>query len=332
MTEYAIAPLPCLGCMATTPHAAPWAAPRQGASDGAGGFLNAPLPAIDDEEGARIPDGLPPVVDGHVHVFPDRLFEAIWAWFGEYGWPIRYRLRALEVIDFQLSRGVEHVVALTYAHKPGISRALNDFVVELCKKRPRVLGCATIFPGEPDAPEILADAFRKGLRGVKLHCHVQCMSIDDPQLAPIFETCIAHDRPLVVHAGREPASPGYRCDPHEICSADRVDRVLADNPKLRLVVPHLGADEFDAYAALMERHPHLFLDTTMAIGGYFPTRVPWDLVEAFPGRIAYGTDFPNVPFAWDRELRCLLERKLSPKSRAALLGGTAKSLFLPPAV
>jgi hypothetical protein len=319
------APVPCLGCLAPQPRSA--AHDERAAASGAG-FLSAPLPAIADEEGARIPDGLPPVVDAHVHVFPDRLFQAIWDWFDQYGWPVRYRLTALQVIDYQLSRGVEHVVALTYAHKPGIARGLNEFMIALCAQRPQVLGCATVFPGEPDAATILADAFAAGLSGVKLHCHVQCISIDDPRLLPIFETCVAHHRPVIVHAGREPKSPGYRCDPHALCSADRVDRVLAGLPALKLVVPHLGADEFDAYARLMERHPGLWLDTTMAVGGYFPTRVPWDLVESFPGRIAYGTDFPNVPFAWDRELRCLLERKLSAESRAALLGGAAKSLFL----
>lgn len=324
MTATLDAPLPCLGCLA--PGAS--AGSSHGGASTASGFLGAPLPAIDDEEGVRIPDGLPAVFDAHVHVFPDRLFQAIWSWFEEYGWPIRYRLSALEVIDFQLSRGVEGVVALTYAHKPNIARALNDFVVELCRQRPAVLGCATVFPGEADAEAIVTDAFTAGLVGVKLHCHVQCLSIDDPLLTPILAACAEHGRPAIVHAGREPKSPGYRCDPHLLCSADRVQRVLLDHPKLKLVVPHLGADEFDAYARLMERHSGLWLDTTMAVGGYFPTRVPWDLVESFPGRICYGTDFPNVPFAWDRELRCLLERKLSPESREALLGGAAKSLFL----
>ena len=32
---------------------------------------------------------------------------------------------------------------------------------------------ATVFPGEKNAAKILADAFKNGLRGVKLHSHVQ---------------------------------------------------------------------------------------------------------------------------------------------------------------
>ena len=43
--------------------------------------LSMPLPALQDEEGPRLPEGLPPVVDSHVHLFPDRVFEAVWRWF-----------------------------------------------------------------------------------------------------------------------------------------------------------------------------------------------------------------------------------------------------------
>ncbi|MEZ4225477.1 MAG: amidohydrolase family protein [Polyangiaceae bacterium] len=323
-------PLPCLASIAASGDGSDL--PRLPTGPG---FLAQPLPALDDREGSRIPAGLPPVVDAHVHVFPHRLSQAIWRWFDQYGWPIRYRLGAPEVVEYLLERGVERVVALTYAHKPGIARSLNDFVVELCRAEPRVLGCATVFPGESGAIEILGDAFAAGLVGVKLHCHVQGMSVTDDCFGPIYECCVRHDRPAVIHAGREPKSPGYKTDPHALCSVDRVDQVLREHPRLRLVVPHLGADEFDGYARLLERHAGLWLDTTMAVAGYFPTQVPWELLDAFPGRILYGSDFPNLPFAWDRELTRIVERRLSADSLQALLGATALRLFggsMPPCV
>ena len=36
------------------------------------------MQALHDEEGDRLPSLLPPVVDAHGHLFPDRVFEAIW--------------------------------------------------------------------------------------------------------------------------------------------------------------------------------------------------------------------------------------------------------------
>jgi len=297
------------------------------ASAPGGGYLARPLPALDDVEGARIPNGLPPVVDGHVHLFDEALSRAIWRWFERWGWPVRYQLPALAVVDFLLSRGVERIVALHYAHKPGIAEGMNQHMAALCRERRAVTGMATVFPGEPDARGILARAFALGLSGVKLHCHVQCVGPDAPELHEIYTLCAERDVPLVMHAGREPKSPGYRCDPHALCSAERVERVLRDYPRLRLCVPHLGADEFDAYAGLMERFDNLWLDTTMVVAGYFPVRDRFDLLEVRPERVLYGTDFPNIPFAWDRELVRIVRRGLRSDALEHVLGKSAHALY-----
>jgi uncharacterized protein len=290
-----------------------------------GGVL--PLPALDDEEGPRLPEGLPPVVDAHIHLFPDPVFEAVWRWFDQYGWPIRYKLHTPEVVSFLLSRGVSRVVALHYAHKPGMARFLNAYVAEVARAEPRVLGLATVLPGEEGAPEILAEAFAAGLKGVKLHCHVQCFAPDAPALHEVYAACTRAGKPLVMHAGREPTSPQHKCDVHALCSAERVERVLKDHPTLKLCVPHLGADEFDAYERLLERHDNLWLDTTMVVAGYFPIPIPRRLLEVRPERILYGTDFPNIPYAWDRELKQLLALKLGDEVEAGILGGNALGLF-----
>jgi predicted TIM-barrel fold metal-dependent hydrolase len=289
-----------------------------------------PRPAIDDEEGERVDPTLPFVVDAHVHLFPDPLFEAIWRWFDRHGWPIRYKLHTPQVIDFALARGVGHIVALHYAHKPGIARGMNAYMAEIARKHPRVTGLATVFPGEPDAKLILEEAFAGGLGGVKLHCHVQCFSPDAPELSEIYETCILHDKPLVMHAGREPHSEGYKCDPHALCQVGRTEAVLRSYPRLRLVIPHLGADEFAGYGHLLERYDNLWLDTTMVLAGYFETDDrAFRLVESRPERIMYGTDFPNIPYAWDRELRHIgaRARNWNDGMLGAILGDNARQFY-----
>ncbi|MDI3281669.1 amidohydrolase family protein [Polyangium sp. 15x6] len=311
-------PLPCLA-----DHAPP-------SREAFGGWLSAdqaPLPAANDEEGARLSSSLPEVIDAHVHVFPEPVFEALWRWFDQYGWPIRYKLKAREVVQFLLSRGVSRIVALHYAHKPGMARALNQFVAGLCREEPRVVGLATVLPGEPGAKEILSEAFAMGLQGVKLHCHVQCFSPDEEALHDVYEACVRANKPLVVHAGREPKSPAYKCDTYEICSADRVGRVLADYPGLKLCVPHLGANEFDAYERLMERYDNLWLDTTMTMAEYFTGPPPMRLLHCRPERVLYGSDFPNVPYAWDREIKRLAALGMREEELAGIVGGNAKRLY-----
>lgn len=286
-----------------------------------------PSPALNDPEGERLDPGLPEVIDAHVHLFPERVFRAIWRWFGEHGWPIRYPLTADLVTRFLFERGVSRLVALHYAHKPGIARDLNDFVAGLAAADPRIIGTATVYPGEPGAPQILREAFAQGLRGVKLHCHVQAFAPDDPRLHEIYATCAEAGVPLVMHSGREPSSPAYPVDVYRLCAAERVDRVLKDHPRLTLCVPHLGADEFDAYADLLERHENLWLDTTMMAAAYFPVEVPRRVLDVRPERVIFGTDFPNLPYAWDREVKQLRRMNLSDERLGALLGGNVRRLY-----
>ena len=102
--------------------------------------------------------------------------------------------------------------------------------------------------------------------------------------------------------------------------------MLRSFPKLKLCVPHLGADEFAAHGRLLERYDNLYLDTTMAVAEYFPGEVPWRLVEMRPDRILFGTDFPHLPYAWDREVKHVAKR-LRGEPLRQVLAETARELF-----
>jgi uncharacterized protein len=291
-------------------------------------MLKPNLPGIDDEEGERVPQGLPSVIDAHVHIFPGNIFSAIWAWFDENAWPIRYRLSSSDVIAYLLSHGVSHVVALQYAHKPGIARMLNQHMVETCREFPgRVTGMAAVFPGEENAGEILREAFAQGLMGVKLHAHVQCFDMNAQEMDVIYDVCELEQKPIVMHVGREPKSGAYRCDPYEICSAEKLERVLQKFPKLRVCVPHLGFDEIGVYRNLIEKYDNLWLDTTMILADYFPIRQAVELNTYRVDRIMYGSDFPNIPYSWDRELKWLRNAELPQANLEWILGRSAADFF-----
>lgn len=290
-------------------------------------MLKTPLPGVDDPEGAAVPPGLPSVVDAHVHVFPEALFEAVWAWFGRHGWPIRYRLHTPQLVEFLLSRGVAGLVALHYAHKPGAARELNRFVARLVRRYPAVTGMATVFPGEDDDTDILREAFDLGLSGVKLHSHVQCFDMHSPGMHRIYALCAREGKPLIMHVGREPKSPAYACDPYALCDSGRLERVLQAYPELKVCVPHLGADEFDAYRGLIARYDNLWLDTTMALARYLPMDEVPDLAGLRADRVMYGSDLPNIPYAWDRELRYLAAMGLDAGRLDRILNANAREFY-----
>jgi predicted TIM-barrel fold metal-dependent hydrolase len=291
-------------------------------------MLTPDLPSIDDVDGHRIPAGLPSVIDAHVHVFPEKLFAAVRQWFDQHAWHIRYQLTTSQAFDFLLDRGVDHIVALQYAHAPGIAGHLNQYMIDQCRPYAgRVTGLATVFPGEPDAEAILQHAFDAGLGGLKLHAHVQCFDIGSSDVDGIFDTCQANGKPVVIHFGKEPKSPAYHCDPHAICSVDKLERVLNDFPRLKLCVPHLGFSETVDYRKLIETYDTLWLDTTMVLTGYFPLDEKIDLRRYRKDRIMYGSDFPNIPYAWDREIKWLYSAGLSDDRLDRLLNRNARYLF-----
>lgn len=281
----------------------------------------------DEPEGAAVPEGLE-VVDAHVHLFPDRVFQAMWRWFDRHAWNVRYRLHTEEVVAFLASRGIRRFVALHYSHKPDMARELNRFVAEVARAHPEVIPLATVLPGEPNARAILREAFGKlDLRGVKLHCHVQAFAPDDPRLDEVYEECVAAGKPLVVHSGRQPVLGGYPVDPRLLCSADRIERVLEKHPKLTLVVPHLGIDEAPEYERLLDRHENLWLDTTMVIADWLGEKIPPSLFPGRAARLLYGTDFPNIPYAWDRELKKALAAGMDAKTQRAFFLENARRIF-----
>ncbi|GAB6190458.1 amidohydrolase family protein [Desulfocastanea catecholica] len=291
-------------------------------------MLRPNMPAVNDQEGAKIPHGLPAVIDAHVHIFPRNISAAIHKWFDKNAWPIRYQLTSSRIFEFLLSRGIAHVVALQYAHKPGIAADLNRYMAEKCAEfNNRVTGMATVFPGEDKAEEILQQAFDGGLGGVKLHAHVQCFDMNAEYMQPLYECCRRNKKPLVMHVGREPKSTAYNCDPYQLCRAEKVERIVQAFPDLKICVPHLGFNEISAYRKMIEKYDNLWLDTTMVITDYFPLQEKIDLRRYRSDRIMYGSDFPNIPYAWDRELRELQAAEIPRATLMKVAGQNAAEFF-----
>jgi predicted TIM-barrel fold metal-dependent hydrolase len=268
------------------------------------------------------------VADVHTHLFPAGFLAALRRWFDAHAWRIKFRGDAEEALDALRTAGVTRTVALVYAHREGAAETLNAFVAELCRAHANVVGVGTVLPGEPGARRIVRDAVQvHGLRGIKLHCHVQRMPIDDPRVVEVLEECVALDVPAVVHSGREPRVDAYGVDTHELCNVSRTERVLRALPRLRLVVPHLGFDELDEHFALLDRHENLYLDTTMLCADYFGMQPDMAEVERHADRIMYGSDFPILPYDPDREIVALARRITSDEALARLLWETARRFW-----
>lgn len=270
------------------------------------------------------------MVDAHVHLFPDRLFDAIWRWFDANAWTIREKLYADQVVDRLEQAGTDHVVGLLYAHQPGMAEELNAWIGALARRRPSVVPCCTVHPRDRDVASVLRRAKEHhGARLVKQHCHVMGVAPDDPILFPLYEACIKLDLPLNLHVGNGPKLPGYAAPTDRVSGAARTRGVLERYPELRLIVPHLGLMEPETFLDWLDLYPNLYLDTAMAMVDFLPgMRVGGrDRVGSRPGRILFGTDFPNLPYPLETERMRIEGYDFGASALAALLHDAAAELL-----
>jgi hypothetical protein len=106
-----------------------------------------------------------------------------------------------------------------------------------------------------------------------------------------------------------------------------LEHILKYFPDLKVCVPHLGFDEISAYKKLIEKYDNLWLDTTMVITDYFPIEEIINLNDYRSDRIMYGSDFPNIPYAWDRELKELKAAGISRDSLEKISYKNAADFF-----
>jgi predicted TIM-barrel fold metal-dependent hydrolase len=252
-----------------------------------------------------------PIIDTHVHVFPQKLSDAVRHWFEGHAWKFKYQGAQEELLQAQFENGVAGLVLLSYAHRPGIADQLNEFVASLIKRFPNTVGLATLHPEDKNPGDIIQRAHEElGLCGVKLHCHVQKIAPDDPILFPTYEALVQFDGVLTIHAGREPAIDAYGLDVRAITGARRVEKVLERYPELKMIIPHLGFDE-----------------STMMLADFFHVTVDREKLIQYADRILYGSDYPHIPYSMEREVRAILEMDLGEETTRKIFYENATKLF-----
>ncbi len=217
-------------------------------------------------------------------------------------WPIRYRGSEPEPLATLRRLGVRAIPALSYAHRPGMARWLNDWAAGFAERVPDAVHCATFFP-EPGVTDDVAAALESGARLFKVHVQVSVFAPDHPRLTGAWGLLEDAQMPVVLHAGSAPL-PGPYTGPRP------VHRLLTRYPRLVLVVAHLGRSEYHQFADLAASFPNVHLDTTI-VGTDFTQRfapLPTDYIPRLADlrdRVVLGSDFPNIPYAYAHQLEAL---------------------------
>jgi len=260
-------------------------------------------------------------IDAHAHVFKNDPA------FGTFLKQMNLRILDICVVD-KHDRGYEeaapeHRTAREIFHSTG----------------GRAAWCSTFDPQDFAKPgfaqqsiKVLNDTFAEGAVAVKIYKSIGMelkkrdgtyLMPDDPVFNPIWADIVEHNRTVFAHIAEpssswrplDPANPDYsyyKDNPDwfmylhpdhpskETILAAR-DRMLANNPRLRVVGCHLGSMEVDVneIAQRFDRYPNFAVDTAGRTI-YFMMQPP-EKVRAFlmkyQDRVLYGTDLDLMPWA-----------------------------------
>jgi predicted TIM-barrel fold metal-dependent hydrolase len=254
--------------------------------------------------------GIPGLADLHVHFLPPRMMRRVWAYFDEAGpligttWPIRYRWSDEERVAHLGAMSVLRFGALAYAHRPAMAADLNDWTLDFARRTPGCIPSATFY-AEPGVTEYVTKALDAGARLFKVHLQVGRFDPVDPQLDPVWDLLAQTATPVVIHAGHAPAGTTYT-------GPAPFTGLLRRHPRLAAVVAHLGAPDYEAFGRLAEAYERVALDTTMIFTDFFDRLAPFP-PDALPllkdlgarGKVILGSDFPNIPYPYARQIEGL---------------------------
>jgi predicted TIM-barrel fold metal-dependent hydrolase len=264
------------------------------------------------------------IIDLHVHLFPDRLFDSIWKFFSSgYGMDVLHRLYYRECVEYLRERGVGPIVYSNYAHKPGIARGLNEWNLRVLDEIPDLYCFAAYHPGDDDALSMARDLLlHPRVLGFKLQLLVQRFYPYDERLLPLYGLVMERGKHMLIHAGNGPVG-------NEFTGAGHFRKLMDIFPDLPVTVAHMGALEYREFMAFLDAYPRMYMDTSFTFLPGLSMRFDLgsEALEKHRGRIFYGSDFPNIIFPREDEIDHLLGLGLSREFYEDVFFGNGMSLI-----
>lgn len=251
---------------------------------------------------------IPFIADIHTHFFPEMIMKLIWKWFDRVNWEIAYRESDLDRINILNKNKVRYFTTLNYAHKKNMAASLNLWVYENMMNIEGAIPFGTFYPETGVLEYVKKSVEEYGFKGFKLHLEVGQFNINESVLHNVFRYLESKKIPFVIHTGTAPI-------PGEFTGIRFFSKFMQSYPEIYAIVAHMGAGEIPEYAALLELYPNLYLDTTMVFVDYFATGENTQeylyILNKYPEKILFGSDFPNIPYNYSHPVEKLLNSGLS---------------------
>ncbi len=248
------------------------------------------------------------LIDFHTHLFPDRLFDAIWHYFATgYKWDVLHRLYYRDCVEYLNTRNVRPIVYSNYPHKKGMAGELNLWNKKVLDEIPDLYCFAAFNPEDENRYQIARDTLtHPGVLGFKLQLLVQHFYPQDERFFPLYEMVIEQKKRILFHAGTGPVG-------NEFVGYDNFIKVLKRYPDLQANVAHMGGYEYQEFMDLLPNYPNLVLDTSFTFFNSMDSGFNLDpgIMEQNKNQLVYGSDFPNIIIPREEEIEKLLSYNLS---------------------
>lgn len=260
------------------------------------------------------------VCDAHIHLFPDRLMEAILHWFEKQGWTMPYNQPVEDLLSYLENIGVTAAFVLGYVHKRDMATGINLWLKDLCTKYSWLHPFAALHQEDQDIESILSQALDEwNFPGVKIHTFVQKIAVNDPRLRPMYQMLSDRRKGLILHLSDMPIESPYT-------RVDNLREVLRSFPNLKVTIAHMGLpSDFSLAVKLAANYPNVYLDTAFIFGNLrFPIQDEWlKAIEAYPTKFIFGTDFPVMDYSPNDAIHALKQLPLAEEIKKLLLWDNA---------
>ncbi len=219
------------------------------------------------------------------------------------------------------SEGVDYVVGLPEV-SPGVTGVTtNEFVLERYAESKKVILFSTLNARDEDPAAQVHRLAGQGFRGIKLYPTYQAFYPNDEKLYPMYEACVEHRWPVMVHTGSS-IFPGSKMKYGEPML---LDDVAVDFPGLNILIVHGGRGPWYGQAEFLAGfHPNVYLEVSglppQKLLTYFPN------MDKIGNKVVFGSDWPGNP-GIRANMEAVAKLPLDEKTIGDILGNTAARLL-----
>jgi predicted TIM-barrel fold metal-dependent hydrolase len=217
------------------------------------------------------------------------------------------------------------------AIEAGLGEAMvqfNEWLLRSVAAHSRLTAFVAVDPTVLTPAENVAQLVRmteRGARGVKLHPVLQRFLPDDPRMDGVYKTCVELDLAVLSHSGSNAGARQY-------ARPGNFAPVMTAQPRLRLVLAHLGGGAWHEVAAFAEEFRNVSFDLSEIVHWIGAPGAPdtddfLKLIRRIgPDRVMLGSDSPwydpTVTVSKVMDLPGLSEGE-----REAIVGGNARRIL-----